>query len=289
MYKRIPPRFYFIVLGCGFMPKSAADQAKKSQKKPKKSPEQLALEAEYRKLRKSRSASANRLLKKGYALPSNIIPKIPQKITAGSIRELKKRDTKYMMEKAVYVSEQGTLIPGTVRRGQERREASQKGVAKRRATLYNMLPPDMEPGEGAVDWGRVMWTNVTDKIYSLPEFDLLVNSPLNPPPEWGQELRKYKENDLTLIRNIWNKAQKDYNYDDLMNRIEANAERINQILEDVLKTSGDTYVQLSGPEHTGINRKIQELAEIIKGGPLTAKESLFFTSQGEANGSQQEI
>lgn len=271
------------------MPKSAADKAKKSQKKTKKSSEQLALEAEYRKLRKTRLASANRLLHKGYALPSNIIPKIPQKITAGSIRELKKRDTKYMLEKAVYVSDEGTLIPGTVRRGQERREAAQRGASKRRATLYNMLPPDMEPGEGAVDWGRVMFTNIQDKIYSLPEFDLLVNSPLNPPPEWGQELRKYKEDDLRLIRNMWNKAQNEYNYENLMNRIEANAERINEILEHVLKTSGDTYVQLSGPEHTGLNREIQELAQIFKGGPLTAKESLFFTSQGEANGTQQEL
>lgn len=271
------------------MPKSAADKAKKSQKKTKKSSEQLALEAEYRKLRKTRLASANRLLHKGYALPSNIIPKIPQKITAGSIRELKKRDTKYMLEKAVYVSDEGTLIPGTVRRGQERREAAQRGASKRRATLYNMLPPDMEPGEGAVDWGRVMWTNVTDKIYALPEFDLLVSSPLNPPPEWGQELRKYKEDDLALVRNIWEKAQRDYNYDDLMNRIEANAELINDIMEAILTTSGDAYVQLSGPEHTGLNRKIQQLAQIFKGGPLTAKESLFFTSQGEANGTQQEL
>ena len=271
------------------MSKSAVDKAKKSQKKAKKSPEQLALEAEYRNLRKSRLASANRLLKRGYVLPSNIIPRIPQKITPGSIRELKKRDTKYMLEKAVYVSEEGTIIPGTKRRAQERRDAAQKGVEKRRATLYNLLPTDMIPGDGAVDWGRVMFTNVQDKIASLPDFDLLVNSPLNPPPEWGAELRKYKEDDLSLVRNIWDKAQKDYGYDDLMNRIEANAELINDIMDAILTTSGDVYVEISGPEHTGMNRKIQQLAEIFKGAPLTAKESLFFTAQGEANGTQQEI
>jgi len=271
------------------MPKSAADKAKKSQKNLKKSEEQLALEAEYRKLRKSRLASANRMLKRGYVLPSNIIPKIPQKITPGSIRELKKRDTKYMLEKSVYVDVEGTVIPGTKRRAQERREATRKGVEKRRATLYNLLPSDMEPGEGAVDWGRVMFSNVQDKIASLPDFDMLVNSPLNAPPEWGAELRKYKEGDLALVRNIWEKAQREYNYDDLMNRIEANAELINDIMEAILTTSGDVYVEISGPEHTGMNRKIQQLAEILKGGPLTAKESLFFTAQGEANGTQQEI
>lgn len=269
------------------MPKSAADKAKKSQKKAKKSPEQIAIEAEYRKLRKLRLATANRLLKRGYVLPSNIIPKIPQKITAGSIRELKKRDTKYMLKKAVYVDVEGTIIPGTKRRAQERREAARRGALTRREGGEPWI--QFAPVEESVDWGRVMFTNVQDKITSLPDFDLLVNSPLNAPPEWGAELRKYKEDDLALIRNIWGKAQRDYNYDDLMNRIEANAELINDIMEAILTTSGDVYVEISGPEHTGMNRKIQQLAEIFKGAPLTAKESLFFTEQGEANGTQQEI
>ena len=280
----------------------ADKQAKKSQKSHK-SPEQLEIENQYYKSRRNLQRRVMSLLKRGYTLPADIIPVIPQKITSGSIRNLEKRTSKYLLEKAVYISEEGTAIPGAIRRGQERREASKKGAEKRRQKWYQEVGTDLSPagyeiigtelvpseGTKSVEWGRVILTNFEGVITDIAELDTIFNSPLNAPSYWGQELREYKEDDLRLLRIGWNNILQNYDENAIAETINKHSQEINELLEAILTSSGDTYVKISGAEHTGMNNRIQMLLEIIKGGPLTQKESAIFTERGEKYGTEQEI
>lgn len=86
------------------------------------------VEQQYRKERKRIQRQMNRMLARGYILPE-VLPPIPKKITAGSVRRLKKITTKKLYDMADFQD----LTTGEVVSGQEGRKLERKRTAKKSA------------------------------------------------------------------------------------------------------------------------------------------------------------
>ena len=81
---------------------------------------------EYRKERKRVNDLIRRLKKRGYIDLDDILPPIPKKITAGSIRRLQEITPAKLYEKARYVTPEGEIVSGRKGRILERRRATEK-------------------------------------------------------------------------------------------------------------------------------------------------------------------
>lgn len=83
------------------------------------------IEKKYYKERKLVLQRISRAKKRGFVVPEKILPAIPKKITAGSIRRLEKLSAKYIQEKSEYKGKKGA---------EARREYRKDFVAKRKSS-----------------------------------------------------------------------------------------------------------------------------------------------------------
>lgn len=83
------------------------------------------IEKKYYKERKLVLQRISRAKKRGFAVPEKLLPAIPKKITAGSIRRLEKLSAKYIQEKSVFRGKKGQ---------EARREYQKEFVAKRKSS-----------------------------------------------------------------------------------------------------------------------------------------------------------
>lgn len=83
------------------------------------------IERKYYKERKLVLQRISRAKKRGFAVPEKLLPAIPKKITAGSIRRLGKLSAKYIQEKSEYKGKKGA---------EARREYRKDFVAKRKSS-----------------------------------------------------------------------------------------------------------------------------------------------------------
>ena len=103
-----------------------------TKKKRKKQPPGLV--TEYRHERKMVLQRKRRLEKKGFVFPEGVIPDVPKKITAGSIRRLKKLTPKKLQEIGSLKTEEGKSLTGTAARlkYQQKYKAQRKATRKKR-------------------------------------------------------------------------------------------------------------------------------------------------------------
>lgn len=83
------------------------------------------IEKKYYKERKLVLQRISRAKKRGFVVPEKILPAIPKKITAGSIRRLKKLSAKYIQEKSEFKGKKGA---------EARREYKKEFVEKRKTS-----------------------------------------------------------------------------------------------------------------------------------------------------------
>ncbi len=108
----------------------------------RKSESQIALESQYRKVRSRLLQNLNRMEKRGYDISGINVPKIPKKITAGSIRTLERLNeqrypkAKYTLTEIKVVKGEEKIVEkkvsGTKGREAERKISAIKGVATRK-------------------------------------------------------------------------------------------------------------------------------------------------------------
>lgn len=80
---------------------------------------------EYKKNRRRIKQAINRLEKRGYIVPENILPKIPKRITNASVRRLEKINLDFIYKKSIFVDvTTGELFEGT--QGKEREKQLKK-------------------------------------------------------------------------------------------------------------------------------------------------------------------
>lgn len=108
---------------------------KKVNTKPRKSEQQLAIEALYKDVREKFTSHINSAKKLGYIFPENYVPPIPKRIKEGSINRLLKLDAQ-RYDKAVYKTASGQIISGKAGQALRRREGAKKQSETKRAK-YN--------------------------------------------------------------------------------------------------------------------------------------------------------
>ena len=98
------------------------------------------IEKKYYKERKLVLQRISRAKKRGFAVPEKLLPAIPKKITAGSIRRLEKLSAKYIQEKSEYKGKKGA---------EARREYRKDFVAKRKSSRKANKAEEKEKKESA--------------------------------------------------------------------------------------------------------------------------------------------
>lgn len=102
------------------------------------------IEKKYYKERKLVLQRISRAKKRGFAVPEKLLPAIPKKITAGSIRRLKKLSAKYIQEKSEYKGKKGA---------EARREYRKDFVEKRKSSRKANKAEEKEKKESAREEG----------------------------------------------------------------------------------------------------------------------------------------
>lgn len=102
------------------------------------------IEKKYYKERKLVLQRISRAKKRGFAVPEKLLPAIPKKITAGSIRRLEKLSAKYIQEKSEYKGKKGA---------EARREYRKDFVAKRKSSRKANKAEEKEKKESASEEG----------------------------------------------------------------------------------------------------------------------------------------
>lgn len=102
--------------------------------KKKRKKQESSLVAEYRHERKMVLQRKRRLEKKGFIFPEGVIPAVPKKITAASVRRLKKITPKKLQEMGSLKTEGGKSLTGTAARlkYQQKYKAQRKATRKKR-------------------------------------------------------------------------------------------------------------------------------------------------------------
>lgn len=102
--------------------------------KKKRKKQESSLVAEYRHERKMVLQRKRRLEKKGFIFPEGVIPAVPKKITAASVRRLKKLSPKKLQEMGSLKTEGGKSLTGASARlkYQQKYKAQRKATRKKR-------------------------------------------------------------------------------------------------------------------------------------------------------------
>lgn len=104
---------------------------------------------EYRKERKRVRDLIRRMKKRGFIDLDDVLPPIPKKITAGSVRRLQEITPRKLQEKARYVKPGGEIVSGRAGRLYEIKQASKKAAAtqkkKRQTEKAKEAPAPEQP------------------------------------------------------------------------------------------------------------------------------------------------
>lgn len=194
--------------------------------------------------------------KRGYVFPESIMPKRPKRITAASVRVLKRLTPDELYKKSQYVSPQGKRLKGTAQRSIERSMAGRKAAATRKAK--KALPPQII-------------TPVANESYEvLNRVRGLINE-WSPPANWGEWFKAVKERDKNTVLNILNGAISSEGENAVAARLQAHSEEVIALVEDALYGSGKSIS--ASTARARINADLSRLAAIIKGQPLTPEEA----------------
>lgn len=188
------------------------------------------------------------LKKRGYILPDNAIPAMPKVATEATVRKYKAITPKTLYKKAVYVDpDTGKKVRGETRRKQERKAAAKKGVETK-----------------AINKGLKILANIR-KIIDEYTPDERMSTWL--------AMKKYEDRDKlknTLEGAIATDGE------------QAVAKRINESSEDIVEI---IYMILYGYRTPtggpGLQMNLAKFVSIIRGRPLTVKESMEYTEYGE--------
>lgn len=99
------------------------------------------IQQQYRKERRRIQNAMNRLEKQGYALPEDLLPSMPKKVTQASINRLKKITSESIYKKSKKLDfETGEITPGIVARDKARSQRA-KEAARRRSFKQEYVSP----------------------------------------------------------------------------------------------------------------------------------------------------
>lgn len=138
-----------------------------------------SIKQQYKAARRNLMARVRRIKAKGYTVPENLIPKIPKKPTAASIRRLKGLTSEAILRKSTYVApDTGKASPAIYEEqkrryiraqqaGRARAEAYRQKQAARPQIVYEPVPEiEIEPESPEISEGELIYQRVLDDIAS---------------------------------------------------------------------------------------------------------------------------
>lgn len=168
------------------------------------------------------------------------LPKIPKKITEGSVRRLKKTTAKELQRKAyITTPETGEVITG--------RKAIQTAKHAKQTNIV------LENIEQTIN----QWT---------------------PNSNWTPTFAKIKEGDKNIVKSMLEGAISRDGRDAVAKRLESMATRINELLEEIMYGSGSKEHHL-GTGRNQVNIDLVQLSSIINGRSLTPQEAIAVQAQ----------
>ena len=224
--------------------------------------EKEKLLTDYRKERRRLQSLVRSMEKRGYILPIGVVPKIPKRITEGSIRRLKALTPNVLYEKSAWKDPvTGSIFTGKQGRYYERKRSSAKGARTRKSTSVGT--GDWDQGEEeVVDRRDVVLSRIEEKIRNW-----------EPDDNWGEWFRNVKQRDMRSLKNVLDAAIAADGRDAVAKRCEENAEEVNRVADAVLYGSGGGKKGGYAAGRTEIAGDLARFAAIIQGKSLTPEDS----------------
>lgn len=195
-----------------------------------------------------------RATKRGYIIPSDILPSIPKNITRASINRLKKITPKNIYEKSEYVSrETGEVLTGKQGRVIERRISAKKAQATRarKATQTAEYSPPRE--------SDIILSNLIETFNNFV-----------PSRNHSQHMQQQKYNDRNIATGILMDAIDELGEEKVINNIK-NSSRLGDIINEILYSSKRDDVKFA----------LVEFATIVRGESLSVDENISLTEMQE--------
>lgn len=188
-----------------------------------------------------------RATKRGYIIPSDILPSIPKNITRASINRLKKITPKNIYEKSEYVSrETGEILTGEKGRAQERKKAAEKAKQTRQKKKEVYSPP------------RESDIILSNLIETLNNFV--------PSGNYSQYMKQQKYNDRNIAVGILTDAIDELGEEKVLNNIKS-SNRLSDLIDEILYSSNRDSVKFA----------LVEFATIVRGESLSVDDNINLT------------
>lgn len=257
----------------------------------------MTLKEEYARERKRVLQFVRRAEKRGYIFPETVIPKIPKRIRRESINALQRLTPDRLYSKAHYVSpETGEYMSGTRGRKEERKEKAAARARKKRQEAIWKSQQEIKERQKArinesISSGRGLGTgslplasktiihNVADGLKLLGDIRSAIDS-WTPEAHWNDSLRAAKEWDRNAIGSILVSAIDQFGEKVVASRLQKQSINVAELIEEILYASGARQGNFKDGR-TQVNADINRFATIVKGGTLSAEESIQLTEQSE--------
>lgn len=293
------------------MPKRKKTESKKSTSNL--TPKQQQYDKEYKALVNKLKRKAKDINKRGYTIPEDLIPEMPKKRFQKYLQELKER-VENIYEYVYYVKQEtGEYFTGLQRRGQERREAAQKAVQKRKRNenirAIEQFERDFkkfyEENREAIEEGDYLripednrnLRNRPENVFKPPrkptqeELDTLPHEAeiildriyseierWQPDPRWSSQLENIKRDDTNQLRSVIDGAINQLGREQVIRNLAANAEEFEALCMEIMYVSGSARVELG---REGVRIDLVKITQFVWGRSLTVEESQILQHQAE--------
>lgn len=182
--------------------------------------------------------------KRGFVFEEDIIPQKPKKVTKASVRKLEKLTPEKLYKKSLYLEEStGEIEEAQKRRKEERKQSARKAVKtrkQRQKDRRNWTKEDAEKNRGQLPVeGNESLRNTIDDFVSRLQIDTSWVGRKRRRPVALQETIRSQSVLLTLI----NKQIAFFGEEEIGNRLQANADKLSELLTIVLWDSKAEAIQ----------------------------------------------
>ena len=293
------------------MPKRKKTESKKSTSNL--TPKQREYDKQYKALVNMLKRKAKDINKRGYTIPEDLIPEMPKKRFQKYLQELKER-VENIYDYVYYVKQEtGEYFTGLQRRGQERREAAQKAVQKRKRNenirAIEQFERDFkkfyEENREAIEEGDYLripednrnLRNRPENVFKPPrkptqeELDTLPHEAeiildriyseierWQPDPRWSSQLENIKRDDTNQLRSVIDGAINQLGREQVIRNLADNAEEFEALCMEIMYVSGSARVELG---REGVRIDLVKITQFVWGRSLTVEESQILQHQAE--------
>ena len=246
----------------------------------------MTIKEEYARERKRLQQFVRRAEKRGYIFPENIIPKKPKRVRRESVNALQRLTPDRLYSKAHYVSpETGEYMSGKRGVKEERANIAKKASETRRkqrqqARAREAIASGRKLGTSSLPIAsRTILYNVADGLKILGDIRTAIDG-WSPETHWTDSLRMAKERDRNAVGSILTAAVDQFGAGVVAYRLQQQSMNVVELIEEIMYASGSREGNFKDGR-TQVNADINRFAKIVKGGELSAEESMQLTEQSE--------